>query len=73
MDGLNCPLYKNNAMDSISLVTLISQVESDIEDEFNIQVILADEKAMSQKNSPFLTVGTLTSYIINQLEAVKNA
>ena len=66
-EGLNCALYQNNTIDSISLVTLISLVEEAIEDEFDVQIIIADEKAMSQKNSPFLTVGTLAAYVTEQL------
>ncbi len=67
MDGLKCDLYQNNKIDSISLVTLISLVEDAIEDELDIQIIIADEKAISQKNSPFLTVDTLASYVTKQL------
>lgn len=71
MEGANCALYQNNNIDSISLVTLISLVEDAIEDEFDVQIIIADEKAMSQKNSPFLTVGTLTAYVTEQLTETK--
>lgn len=50
-------------LDSLSLVALISEVEERLENELNIQVTLADEKAMSAKNSPFKDVKSLSLYI----------
>ena len=67
----DCPLYSRGALDSISLVSLISLVEQNIEDQFNQPIILASEKAMSSRNSPFLTVGSLTDYIAHLLEETK--
>lgn len=61
--GRECPLYANGALDSISLVTLISFVEQSIEDELGQPIILANEKAMSMRNSPFLSIGSLGDYI----------
>lgn len=54
---------KDSVIDSIGLVTIIVEVESRIFDNFNITVSLTDEKALSQKNSPFKTIGSLTNYI----------
>jgi acyl carrier protein len=60
----DCELYGQSGMlDSISLVTLIVKIEEKIEKEFDASIILANEKAMSQKRSPFLTVGSLSTYI----------
>lgn len=50
-------------LDSMSLVSMIVAVEQDIEDEFDVQITIADARAMSQKNSPFRTIGTLIEYI----------
>ena len=50
-------------LDSLSLVLLISNIEEKISDEFGKNITLADEKAMSQKNSPFLSIKTLSEYI----------
>lgn len=52
-----------SALDSISLVTLIADVEDRIATEFGRDIILADERAMSQRRSPFGRVGTLVDYI----------
>lgn len=53
----------NGILDSLALVSLISDIEFLISDEFNVDVVLADEKAMSQKVSPFRNVDTLSKYI----------
>lgn len=53
----------NGILDSMSLVSLIVAVEQDVEDEFGKEITIADSKAMSQKNSPFKTVGSLVEYI----------
>jgi acyl carrier protein len=49
-------------LDSLGLVGLIVAVEQKIDDHFGVVVTLADEKAMSLKNSPFRTVQTLADY-----------
>lgn len=71
--GESCPLYNSSiALDSISLVTLIVDIEQAIEDQFNMPIILANEKAMSQRNSPFRTIGTLTDYILELVKECEN-
>ena len=50
-------------LDSLDLINLVVAVEQNIEDEFDVTITLADERAMSQKTSPFRTVGTMTDYI----------
>ena len=54
---------EDGALDSLALVSLISDLEEGIHDHFEKDVILADEKAMSQRNSPFNSVESLTDYI----------
>lgn len=58
----------STGMDSLALVSFITDLEEKISDEFNKEIILADEKAMSAKTSPFRNVETLTLYIKNLLE-----
>jgi D-alanine--poly(phosphoribitol) ligase subunit 2 len=55
-------------LDSLGLVTLIVSVEQAIEDAFGLSVTLADEKAMSQRHSPYRTVGTLADYAQRVIE-----
>ena len=60
----NFVIYGDNSqLDSLALVSLIVAVEQNIEDEFGISITLADERAMSQENSPFRTVSSLADYI----------
>ena len=54
---------QEGAMDSLTLVTLIAMIEEKISQELNEDIIIADEKAMSQSRSPFLTGQTLSDYI----------
>ena len=54
---------KGGGLDSLGLVSFIVEVEQELEEEFGVGVTLADERAMSQKNSPFLTLQTLEEYV----------
>ena len=50
-------------LDSLGLINLVVAAEQNIEDEFDVTITLADERAMSQENSPFMNVGSLVEYI----------
>lgn len=68
-NGNITPLFgKKGVLDSLGLVNLIVSVETATEDEFGVIVTIADERAMSQRNSPFKTIGTLADYICLLLE-----
>ena len=54
-------------LDSIGLVSFIVAAEQKLAETLGITLTLADERALSQKNSPFRTVGTLTQYISSLL------
>ena len=58
----------NGAMDSLALVSFIADLADKISDDFEKDIILADEKAMSAKTSPFRNIESLTSYIKSLLE-----
>jgi len=53
----------NGTLDSLALVSFITDLEERISDEFEKDIVLADEKAMSQRTSPFRSIETLTLYI----------
>jgi acyl carrier protein len=53
-----------SVLDSMGLVTLIVEVEQRLEADHDLVVVLADDRAMSQTRSPFLSVGTLADYIM---------
>jgi Patatin-like phospholipase len=44
-------------------VTLIVDVEQRVLHQLGLNVTLADDRAMSQRNSPFRSIGTLTGYL----------
>lgn len=52
----------NGLFDSIELVSMVVAVEQALEDNLNVSLSLSDEKAVSQVNSPYKTVGTLVAY-----------
>lgn len=49
-------------LDSVGLVSLVVAVEQRLADELGIEVSLADERALSQRASPYRTVGSLAGY-----------
>lgn len=55
-------------MDSMALVALVVDVEERVGDRFGRNIVLADERAMSQKNSPFRTIKSLARYIQRLLD-----
>lgn len=64
------PLYGGESgIDSLSLVRLIVAVEAATLQRFGRPVTLADERAMSLRNSPFRTAGTLATLLGSRLGA----
>lgn len=62
--SLNAVLYGgSNNLDSLDLVDFIVLIEQKIEDELKVTIDLTDDRAMSQKQSPFRTIGSLVDYI----------
>ncbi|HVG30780.1 MAG TPA: hypothetical protein VM864_13815 [Pyrinomonadaceae bacterium] len=65
----DAPLYgKGGKLESIDLVGFIIEVEEKVKEEFGVSITIADERAVSEQNSPFLTVGTLTEYVAGLLK-----
>lgn len=56
-------------LDSLGLVSLVLELEMAVNERYEVELVLADEKAMSQKNSPFRTVGSLADYVARALSA----
>ena len=54
---------RNGVLTSLELVTLIVNIEQKLSEEHDISLTIADERAMSQKKSPFRTVEALSGYI----------
>lgn len=64
---------RGGKLDSLGLVNLIVLVEEKTLDAFDAQISLADERAISQKNSPFRTIQSLAEYIQVLLKEGQNA
>ena len=62
--SIDSVLYgESGKLNSLGLVNFIVAIEQKISDQFDTTITLADEKAVSQRNSPFRSVGTLVDYI----------
>ena len=59
-------------LDSLGLVNIITIVEQNLEDELDIAIELASERAMSQRRSPFKSVSTLTEYVLELIKEQKD-
>jgi acyl carrier protein len=61
----NTPLFSSgSAIDSLSLVSLIVDVESEINGNYQYEISLTDDRAMSRPVSPFTDVQALKTYIL---------
>src|SRR4051812_20326081 len=54
---------KDAVLDSLGVVSLIVEVEQSLDAKHGILVTLANDRAMSQRNSPFRTIGVLTDHV----------
>jgi hypothetical protein len=62
---LNTRLFGTDAaLDSLSLVSVIVDVEAAISEASGREVSLTDDRAMNQSVSPFTDVNTLTAYVL---------
>lgn len=65
------PLFGGDAgVDSLSLVRLVAAVERAAQLRFGKDIVLADERAMSMRTSPFRTAGALAELLYVRLGAV---
>ena len=54
----------NAQIDSLSLVSLIVDIETALNSEYGLSLSLTDDRAMSRPQSPFINVQTLKDYIV---------
>jgi hypothetical protein len=63
------PLFGGEGpLDSISLVSLIADVEEAVEERWNVCIVLATDRAFSRTRSPFKSVGELADYADDLIE-----
>jgi acyl carrier protein len=61
--SLDAPLFgPDSSLDSLGLVALLLDIEEALQ-ALGCEVLLSDERAMSQKRSPFRTVSSMVAYI----------
>jgi hypothetical protein len=53
----------SQGINSLSLVRLIVDIEEEVTNALGKNIVLADDRSLSMKNSPFFSVKTLTAYI----------
>ncbi len=63
---------RDGVLDSLTLVNLIVAAEQKVQETLNISITLADDRAMSQKNSPFKSVESLANYIVMLVKEKSN-
>jgi acyl carrier protein len=57
-------------LDSLGLVALLLDIEDALRDQ-GFEVVLSDDRAVSQKRSPFRSVTTLVDYILSLVPSEK--
>jgi acyl carrier protein len=62
---------ENAVLDSLSLVSVIVDVETALRDEFGVPLSLTDDRAVSRPVSPFTDVRSLHAYIAELLAETK--
>jgi acyl carrier protein len=66
----DAPLFgKDGALDSIDLVSFVTDAEEEINDAHDAEIVLASTRALSRSKSPFRSLSALAEYCQEQLEA----
>ena len=66
-------LGPQSVLDSLHLVNLLITIEREVADTIGATLTLADERALSMKESPFRTIESLASYIGMLISEAQNA
>lgn len=60
-------------MDSVGLVSLLVEIERQLEEKYGIALPIMDDKAFSKRHSPFRSLSTLESYVSERIKDVCGA
>jgi len=60
-------LAEGSVIDSMALVSIIVDLESELSEIFNLEISLSDDEAMSRVESPYKNVNNLVNYITELL------
>lgn len=66
-------LGQESVLDSLHLVSLLITTEREVEDAIGVSLTLANERALSMKESPFRTMQSLANYIDELISEAQNA
>jgi acyl carrier protein len=55
-------------LDSLGLVSVVLDIEQQVNDIMETSISVADDRAMSQERNPFRTAGSLADYILTLIE-----
>lgn len=58
-------------LSSFGLVSYIADVETKLVENYDLELILVNESALSRRHSPFRTVETLANYIMELAEEIQ--
>ena len=58
-------------LDSLGLVNLLADIEMAVSDEFECDIVLASERAMSRKHSPFRSLDSLAQFVCELIDEEK--
>ena len=64
---------QNASVDSLGLVAILASFEAEVNDSFDPDILLVNEKAMSMQRSPFRSVSSLVDYAVSLLQEAKKA
>jgi acyl carrier protein len=53
----------SSIFDSMDLIQFIVEVESMLEEDYNLNIQLTSDKAMSRRTSPFISIDSLVNFI----------
>ncbi|TDR74118.1 hypothetical protein DFP78_109177 [Photobacterium lutimaris] len=68
--GSDTALYtQDGQLDSLSLITIIADVEKQISSQFGFKLKLANERDLGMEKSPFSTLGAMHAFILDKLQA----
>jgi len=72
--GEESPLYGiDGTLDSLTLVSIIVDIEEKIRRQYGVEVHLADTTDLPPSATPFSTLGTLVAYVVDRLSPALNA
>lgn len=64
---------EGGGLDSVNLVRFIIETEQKLEEELDITISIASERAFSMKNSPFLSINALAEFITKLIQEEAHA